>query len=69
MKPRKISRRVTVTAQEDTRDRLVVSITVDDSPSHAAPALHGDTSQASPQERKRVSRPRRGSTKQPKATP
>lgn len=69
MKPRKITRRVTVTAQEDTRDRLVVSVTVDDSPVNAAPALHGDTLQASPQERKRVSRPRRGGTKQPKAAP
>lgn len=67
MKPRKVTRRVIVTAHDELRDRLTVAVTVDDSPDHVAPA-DGDTS-ANPPVRQRVRKSRRGGTKQRKAPP
>lgn len=69
MKPRKITRRVTVTAQEDLRDRLTVSVTIDDPTDYAAPVAHGDTLQPDSPVGKRVRLTHRGGSKKKKAQP
>lgn len=65
MKPRKVTRRVIVTAHEDLRDRLTVSVAVDDSP-NVAPA-DAPASANPPVRQPRKSR--RGGTKYRKAPP
>lgn len=69
MKPRKVTRRVAVTARDDVRDRRVAVVIVDDEPPFIVAPADGDTPSPNPPVRQRVRKSRRGGTQYRKTPP